>query len=143
MSAEARAPSRAARSRGDAGSRSRLVLTRLVLPGGLSVADEPYVPEVRRLYGLKSVLLDAEDPEPERPAVVLLISKKPGREIFVGLRSSSEDNGTPHDKQPAAGLTRDGFFSRGRPISPDLWTPNNARSIDLLLDEATFAYVCQ
>ena len=58
------------------------------------MADEPYVPEVRRLYWLKSVLLDAEDPEPERPAVVLLISKKPGREIFVGLRSSSEDNGT-------------------------------------------------
>lgn len=116
-------------------------MTRLVLPGGLSAADEPYVPEVRRLYWLRSVLLDPEDPEPERPAVVLVISRKPGGEIFVGLRSSSEDNGTPHRKCPAAGLTKDGFFSRGRPISPDLWTPNNARSIDLLLDERTYAYV--
>lgn len=116
-------------------------LTRLVIPGGLDVADEPYVPDVRRLYWLASVLLDPMDPEPERPAVVLVISQKPGGEIFVGLRSSSEHNGTRHDKHPAVGLTKDGFFSRGRPVSPDLWTPNNARSIDLLLDEETFAYV--
>ena len=135
-----RAPAGDDRTRGFS-SRLRPFLTRLVLPNGLAVADEPYVPEVRRLYWLSSVLLDAFDPEPERPAVVLVISQRPGGEIFVGLRSSSERNGTSHDKQPGVGLTKEGFFSRGRPISPDLWTPNNARSIDLLLDEATFAFV--
>lgn len=96
---------------------------------------------MRRLYRLNAVLLDPGDPEPERPAVVLVISRKPGGEIYVGLRSSTEVNGTPHDKHPAAGLMKDGYFSRGRPISPDLWTPNNARSIELLLDEETFSYV--
>lgn len=112
-----------------------------MIPAGLSAADEPYLPEVRRLYWLKSVLLDPDDPEPERPAVVLVISEKPGGEIFVGLRSSTEANGTPHDKHPALGLSKNGWFSRGRPISPQLWTPNNACSIDLLLDEVAFSYV--
>ena len=116
-------------------------MTRLVLPGGLSAADQPYRPEVRRFYWLSAVLLDPCDPEWERPAVVLVISQKPGGEIYVGLRSSTEVNGTPNDKHPAAGLAKKGYFSRGRPISPELWTPNNARSIELLLDEETFAYV--
>ena len=112
-----------------------------MLPAGLSAAYQPYVPDVRRLYWLKSVLLDTGDPEPERPAAVLVISEKPGGEIFVGLRSTSEENGTRHERHPEVGLTKDGYFSRGRPISPQLWTPSNACSIDLLLDEETFSYV--
>lgn len=112
-----------------------------MLPGGLSAADEPYTPDVRRLYWLSAVLLDPGDPEPERPAVVLVISEKPGGEIFVGLRSSTEVNGARHEKRREVGLEKDGYFSRGRPINPELWTPNNARSIELLLDEETFSYV--
>lgn len=116
-------------------------MTRLVIPGGLSAADEPYVPDVRRLYWLRPPLLGPEDPEPERPAVVLVISQKAGCEILVGLRTSTERNGTPHEKHPKQGVTKDGWFSRSRSINPQLWTPNNASSIDLLLDEATYAYV--
>ena len=114
-----------------------------MIPEGLSVAEDPYIPEVRRLYWLKSVLLDPADPEPERPAVVLVISGMPGGEILVGLRTSTEANGTHHDKHPEHGLGKAGRFSRGRSINPELWTPSNARSLGLLLDEETFAYVCR
>jgi hypothetical protein len=96
---------------------------------------------VRRLYWLERVLLDPADPEDRRPAVVLVVAQRPGSEILVGLRSSTERNGEWHDRRPELGLSKEGWFSRARSIDPELWTPNNAHSIDLLLDEVTFSYV--
>jgi hypothetical protein len=112
-----------------------------VIPLGLALSDEPYIPEQRRLYWLRKPLLDAGDPEPERPGVVLIVPGDHGDWIRVGMRSSTEQNGQFHVRHPRHRLTKDGYFSRSRSVNPELWTPNNAESIDLLLDDETFAYV--
>lgn len=118
-------------------------MNKIDIPDGLLVAEDPLIPGLRELYWLESPLLDRSDPESSRPAVVLTVPTQPGEEIFVALRSSTEKNGELHEKQPGHGLARDGWFSRGRSINPELWTPMTARPIDLLLDETTFAYVCK
>lgn len=104
------------------------------------VMEEPFEPEQRRLYWLYPPVLDPGDEEPNRPAVVLIVSNVGAREILVAWRSSSEKNGYEHEAHPEVGLKK-GWFSRSGTIDPELWTPANARSVDLLLDEAAFARV--
>ena len=111
------------------------------IPDGLLASDEPYLPEVRRLYWLQRALLDLTDPEPERPVVVMALPAESEAEITVVTRSSTEKNGQFHPRDTEHGLNKDGWFCRARWVSIELWTPANARSIDLLLDEETFSYV--
>lgn len=61
--------------------------------------------------------------------------------ITVVTRSSTESNGQFHPRCPHQGLNKDGWLNRLRSVSAELWTPSNARSIDLLLDEVTFSSV--
>jgi hypothetical protein len=109
------------------------------LPDGLLALDEPYEPDIRRVYWLHPPLLDPHDPKPERPAVVV----KVGPDITVVTRSSSAATGLFHPRDPANGLTRDGRFTRARTVSALLWTPRAASSLDLFLDESTFKLVCK
>jgi hypothetical protein len=111
------------------------------IPDGLLASDEPYQPEVRRFYWLQHCLLDPADPEPERPAVVMALPAENEGEITVVTRSSTEKNGQFHPRCPEHGLNKDGWLTRLRWISTELWTPANASSVDLLLDEETFSYV--
>jgi hypothetical protein len=111
------------------------------LPKGLLEASGPYLPDVQRLYHLLGPLLEVDDPEDERPAVVLAIPEETPGDIWVGLRSSTEENGVFHRAEPALELYKDGWFSRLRTISTELWTPEYAKSTNHLLDEETFAYV--
>lgn len=110
------------------------------IPEGLLASEEPYEPEVRRFYWLDHCLLDPADPEPERPAVVMALSADEGV-ITVVTRSSTEKNGQFHPRCPKHGLNKDGWLTRLRWVSTELWTPANARSVELLLDEETFSYV--
>ncbi len=110
------------------------------IPPGLAASGEPYLPDLRRLDWLGHDLLDPHDPEPRRPAAVLLLPTVKDEDILVALRSTTERNGQFHPRCPQLGL-KDGWFSRGRRIDPELWTPENAASIDLLLDEETHSYV--
>ncbi len=120
---------------------SRLRGPLITIPDGLLASDEPYEPEVRRFYWLHRCLLDPNDPEPERPAVVLTLPADEAEVITVVTRSSTEKNGQFHPRCPAQGLNKDGWLNRLRSVSAEMWTPSNARSIELLLDEVTFSYV--
>jgi hypothetical protein len=113
----------------------------ITIPKGLLAFDEPCEPEVRRFYWLQHCLLDPADPEPERPAVVMALPADAEGEITVVTRSSTEKNGQFHARCPEHGLNKDGWLTRLRWVSIELWTPANARSVDLLLDEETFSYV--
>ncbi len=110
------------------------------IPDGLEASDKPFPPTVRRLYWLKDGLREVDDPELQRPGVVLL-EPVPGEDLAVATRSTTEKVGVFHPRDRGAGLNKDGWFSRLRWVSSDLWTPNNAESIDLLLDEETYSYV--
>ena len=96
---------------------------------------------MRRFYWLDHCLLDPADPEPERPAVVMALPAETDGEIAVVTRSSTEENGQFHPRYPEHGLNKHGWLTRLRWVSTELWTPANARSVDLLLDEQTFSYV--
>ncbi len=111
------------------------------IPDGLLASDEPDEPEVRRFYWLQDGLRDPADPEPQRPAVVMALPADAEGEIPVVTRSSTEKNGQFHPRFPKHGLNKDGWLTRLRWVSTELWTPANARSVDLLLDEETFSYV--
>jgi hypothetical protein len=111
------------------------------VPDGLLASGEPYEPDVGRLYWLQQPLLDPNDPEPERPAVVMGVPDDQYGQITIVTRSSTEKNGQFHPKDPASGLTKDGWFSRMRNVPALLWTPDAARSIKAVLDETTFAYI--
>lgn len=107
------------------------------LPPGLLASDEPYEPDVRRVYWLRPPLLDRHDPKPERPAVVV----SAGTEITFVSRSSSATTGVFHRRDPEHGLTKDGRFTRVRTVPAILWTPGAARSLDLLVDDKTFELI--
>lgn len=111
------------------------------IPGGLDAAGKPYLPDLRRLYWLYQPLLDPGDREYSRPAVVVAVPSDLFGIITVVQRSSTDGSGTFHRKEPAHGLSKDGWFSRVRPIQAALWTPTTAKSLDLLLDEETYSYV--
>jgi hypothetical protein len=111
------------------------------IPEGLVASGEPYVPDVGRLYWLRQPLLDPDDPEEERPAVVVAVPHDPYGQIAIVTRSSTEKNGQFHPRDPQQGLNKDGWFSRMRTVAAVLWTPEAACSLDLVLDEETFAYV--
>lgn len=110
------------------------------IPEGLLASGEPYEPDVGRLYWLRPPLLDPDDPEPERPAVVMDVPADEYGQITIVTRSSSEENGQFHPKDPASGL-KNGWFSRMKTVPALLWTPDAARSIEVVLDETTFAYI--
>lgn len=111
------------------------------IPEGLLASGEPYAPDIGRLYWLRPPLLDPDDPEPERPAVVMVVSDDEYGQITIVTRSSTEGNGQFHPKNPAKGLTKDGWFSRMKAVPALLWTPDVAQSIGVVLDETTFAYI--
>lgn len=113
----------------------------ITIPHGLLASDEPYEPDVGRLYWLRPPLLDPNDPEPERPAVVMAVPDDRYGQITIVMRSSTERNGQFHPRDRANGLTKDGWFSRMRTVPGLLWTPDAARSIEVVLDETTFAYI--
>ena len=110
------------------------------IPDGLVVAHRTFPPTVRRMYWLRDGLRELDDPELQRPGVVLLESV-PGADFAVATRSTTEKVGVFHPRDRGAGPNKDGWFSRLRWVSPDLWTPNNAKSTDLMLDEETYSYV--
>jgi hypothetical protein len=111
------------------------------LPEGLLASEDPYEPDVGRLYWLRPPLLDPDDPEPARPAVVMAIPDDEYGQITIVTRSSTEKNGQFHQRDPANGLTKDGWFSRIRTVPALLWTPDVAQSIEVFLDDTTFAYI--
>ena len=110
------------------------------IPDGLDISDQPFPPTARRFYWLRDGLREVDDPEPQRPGVVLL-EPLAGQDLAVATRSTTEKVGVFHALNRDAGLNKDGWFSRLRWVSPDLWTPNNAKSIELMLDEETYCYV--
>src|SRR4051812_15240717 len=112
----------------------------MIIPAGLEVASEPYEPDVGRLYWLEKSLLAAHDPEDRRPCVVLEVPEDDDV-VIVATRSSSDGYGVWHPRQPALGLGKDGWFSRVQPVQAPLWTPTNAVSVDLVLDDVTLAEV--
>jgi hypothetical protein len=99
------------------------------------------MPEVRRFYWLTNSLLDPQDPKSERPAVVMAVPAATPGMIAVVTRSTTERNGQLHRREPQHGLNKDGWLSRLRVVSTELWTPENVRAIALLLDDDTFSYV--
>jgi hypothetical protein len=111
------------------------------IPKGLLASGQPYQPDVRRLYWVRHPILDPHDPEVERPAVVVATPDDASGEIIFVTRSSTEKNGQFHPRQPEHGLNKDGWFTRVRSVAVDLWTPDAACSLELMLDEETFAYV--
>lgn len=113
------------------------------LPEGLVAQFGPYIPDLRRIYWVDAVLLDPDDPEPERPVVVVKVPSSTYGTVTMVTRSSTEKNGQWHSKHPNHGLTKEGWFTRLRVVSCELWTPESARSCDLLLDEETFSYLCK
>jgi hypothetical protein len=111
------------------------------LPPGLDGFDEPYVPDLRRLYWVTQPLLDADDPKPKRPVVVIAVPQDVYGVVTFAVRSSTEKNGQFDPKHPDHGLSLSGWFSRFRTRSCLLWTPEHAQSVEFLLDEETFSYV--
>jgi hypothetical protein len=111
------------------------------IPAGLIASGEPYEPDVGRLYWLRPPLLDPDDPEDERPAVVMRIPDDVYGQITIVTRSSTEKNGQFHPKDPENGLTKNGWFSRMKNVPALLWTPDAATSIEAVVDDTTFAYV--
>lgn len=111
------------------------------IPAGLLASGEPYEADVGRLYWLRPPLLDPDDPEPERPAVVMAVPDDEYGQITIVTRSSTEKNGQFHPKDRASGLTKDGWFSRMKTVPAVLWTPDAAQSIEAVLDDTTFAYI--
>lgn len=109
------------------------------IPDGLLASDEPFLPDVQRLYRLFPPLLDPSDPKPTRPAVVV----RAEADIVVASRSASAKRVVFHPKDHAARLTKDGRFDRVRTLSAQLWTPRAAKSLDLVLDDATFKLICE
>lgn len=111
------------------------------LPEGLLASEEPYEPDVGRVYWLRDPLLDPDDPEAERPAVVMAVPDDEFGQITIVTRSSTEKNGQFHPKDPANGLNKDGWFSRMKTVPALLWTPDAASSTEAVLDDATLAYI--
>jgi hypothetical protein len=111
------------------------------LPDGLTASEEPYEPDLRRFYWLNRVLLDPNDPKPKRPVVVVAKSTRGGGAISIVTRSTTDNFGVPHARRPEHGLNKNGWLSRLRYVSSELWTPSNARSMNLLLDDEDFSYV--
>lgn len=110
------------------------------IPDGLLASDEPLLPDVQRIYWISGPLLDPDDPEDERPCVVVKVADTiPGFIRFVS-RSTSERNGPVHDAVPHLGLNKRGWFNRVRTVSTELWTPSTARSTEFL-DDITYSYV--
>lgn len=107
--------------------------------GCLPTSGEPYEPDVGRLYWLQQPLLDPGDPKPKRPVVVMAVPDDEYGQITIVTRSSTERNGQFHPKDPAKGLTKDGWFSRMRTV-PAL-TRDAAQSTEAVLDDTTFAYI--
>ena len=62
-------------------------------------------------------------------------------QITIVTRSSTEKNGRLHPRDPANGLTKDGWFNRMKTVPALLWTPDAAKSIEAVLDDTTLAYV--
>ncbi len=108
---------------------------------GLLAAGEPFVADVGRVYWLQQPLLDFHDPKPKQPAVVMAVPDDEYGQITVVMRSSTERNGQFHPKEPAKGLTKDGWFSRMRTVPALLWTRDAAQATGAVLDETTFAYI--
>jgi hypothetical protein len=113
------------------------------VPPGLLASGEPYQPDIRRVYWLRPPLLDEDDPHDERPAVVVSLPKDGNGTITFVTRSTTERNGQFHERDPDHGLNQDGWFSRVRSRSASLWTPDVARSTELILDETTFSWILQ
>lgn len=111
------------------------------IPEGLFASTEPYRPDLGRIYWLRPPLLDPDDPEPERPAVVMAVPDHEYGQITIVTRSSTEQNGQFHPKDPANGLTKNGWFSRMKTVPALLWTVDVAHSIEAVVDDTMFAYI--
>lgn len=62
-------------------------------------------------------------------------------QITIVTRSSTEQNGQFHPKDPANGLTKNGWFSRMKTVPALLWTVDVAHSIEAVVDDTMFAYI--
>lgn len=111
------------------------------LPAGLDGLDEPYLPDLGRMYWVTPPLLDADDEKPKRPVVVVAVPDDVYGQITFVIRSTTEKNGQKHPTQPEHGLSKTGWFSRVRTRSAQLWTPEMAKSMEYLLDDETLSYV--
>jgi hypothetical protein len=117
-----------------------LLVSVVELPPGLAATSQPYIPDVGRLYWLESELLDPHDPEERRPGVVVSAPETLFGTVNVAMRSTTDGYGVAHDQCHDLGLGKAGHFSRLRPVQCQLWTPDAARSSELL-DAETFAWV--
>lgn len=103
--------------------------------------EEPFIPDIQVIYWVNTAILPVGDPESQRPVVVMAVPGSTGGTIRVATRSSTEQNGIPHPRSPALGLSKNGWFSRRANVLADLWTLSNVRSTGVLDDE-TFEAVC-
>jgi hypothetical protein len=112
-------------------------VTRIIVP---LYQDEPFIPDMQMVYWVDTTILPPGDPEPDRPAVVVLVPTSTVGTVHVVTRSSTDPFGVPHARAPDLGLNKPGRFSRLQSVQCQLWTPGNVRSTGKL-DAATFAAV--
>jgi hypothetical protein len=96
---------------------------------------EPFLPEVGQLYIVNTLVYFANDPAPERPAVVIGVPPKgvshsPVR--IVTRTTKLQVAGVPHPADRSCGCDRDGVFSDLASVEQPLWRPENVRLVGVL-----------
>ena len=113
-------------------------MTRILIP---LHQDESFIPDIGIVYWVDTTILNLNDPETQRPVVVMTAPQTTTGTIRVATRSTTESNGIPHPRSSELGLTKPGWFSRRASVQCQLWTPGTARSTGLL-EADIFAAVC-
>jgi hypothetical protein len=111
------------------------------LPEWFVNACGPYIPDLGRIYWIKAPLLDADDTKPRRPVMVLRIPETTSGTVACAIRSKTNKNGQEHPAHPQHGLSHKGWFVELIIVQCGLWTPENAESCDVVVDDVTFSYV--
>ena len=105
--------------------------------------DEPYLPEVGDLFLVSTVILDAIDIHPRRPAVVIEVPVVMSGRIYVVTRTRDMDrSGVPHAPFPEADLYEHGVFAYLRSTEAILWRRSNVTYLERL-DEGTLNKVLE
>jgi hypothetical protein len=113
-------------------------MTRIVIP---LYEETPFIPDIQVVYWVDTTLLLPDDPEEQRPVVVMAVPETTAGTVRVATRSSTERWGISHPPSENLGLSKEGWFSRRANVLCELWTLGNVTSTGLL-DDDTFVAVC-
>ncbi|MGB3441499.1 MAG: hypothetical protein WBA97_22350 [Actinophytocola sp.] len=101
------------------------------------VSGEPYLPQLRQLYRVNTIVYSyGNDPAAARPAVVLYVAPDSASRSVIQLvtRTSKQVPGVPHPADKTLGCDRDGVFSDLVSVEQQLWTPQNVEPLGILPD---------